>query len=100
MSHSPSDRSDRGAPSGGQHLATLSHRGRFWDVYLEVTGDPRRPDVARGVLCFVPSDLNQGEEPARTTTIIIEPSYEGALRRARGLDEHQMIGLLRSILPE
>ena len=87
-------------PSRGQHLATVSHLGRFWDVFLEFNDDPRRPDVFRGLLCFSPSDRNEGEQAARTTTIIIESSYEAALRKARSFEEHQLIGLLRSVLPE
>ena len=87
-------------PSSGQHLTTVSHMGRFWDVYLEFADDPRRPDVFRGLLCFSPSDRNEGEGAARTTTIIVESSYEAALRRARSLEEHQLVGLLRSVLPE
>jgi len=86
-------------PSEGQHLATVSHEGRFWDVYLEFDDDPRRPDSYRGVLCFSPSDLNEGESPVRTTSIIIEPSYEEALQKARGLEDHHLVGLLRSCLP-
>ena len=32
-------------PSSGHHLATISHDGRFWDVYIEFEDDPRRPDI-------------------------------------------------------
>ena len=87
-------------PSRGQHVATVSHLGRFWDVFLEFADDPRRPDVFRGLLCFSPTDLNEGETAARTTTIIVESSYEAALRKARGFEEHQLVGLLRSVLPD
>ena len=87
-------------PSHSQHVATVSHQGRFWDVFLEFVDDPRRPDIYRGVLCFAPSDLNEGEGPARTTAIIVEPSYEQAVRKARSLEEHQLVGLLRSVLPD
>ena len=87
-------------PSNGQHLATISHNGRFWEVYLEFSDDPRRPSSYRGLLCFSPAD-NKGEEPAlRTTAIIIEESYEEAVRKARAFEEHQLQGLLRSVLPE
>ena len=27
-------------PSSGHHLATISHEGRFWDVYIEFEDDP------------------------------------------------------------
>lgn len=86
-------------PSEGQHLATVGHDGRFWDVYLEFDDDPRRPETFRGVLCFFPADANEGEEPVRTTAIIIEPSYEEAVARARAFEDHQLVGLLRSCLP-
>ena len=39
-------------PSSGHHLATISHEGRFWDVYLEFEDDPRRPTSFRALLCF------------------------------------------------
>ncbi len=87
-------------PSNGQHLATISHDGRFWEVYLEFSDDPRRPSSYRGLLCFSLVD-NEGEEAARrTTTIIIEDSYEEAVRKARAFEDHQLQGLLRSLLPE
>src|SRR5438552_18259794 len=86
-------------PSRGEHVANVSYLGRFWDVFLELENDPRRPDPYRALLCFSPSDLNAGEKPARTGTIIIEASYQDALDRAKGFDEHQLTGLLRSALP-
>ena len=87
-------------PSNGQHLATISHDGRFWEVYLEFSDDPRQPSSYRGLLCFSLAD-NEGEEAARrTTTIIIEDSYEEAVRKARAFGDHQLQGLLRSLLPE
>ena len=86
-------------PTDGQHMATIGHEGRFWDVYLEFEDDPRRPESFRGLLCFFPADANEGEEPVRTTTIIIEPSYEEAVARARAFEDHQLVGLLRSSLP-
>jgi hypothetical protein len=92
--HTPPD-----IPSHGQHLATVSHDGRFWDVYLEFEDDPRRPDAYRGVLAFSPADRNEGEETIRTIPVIIESSYEDAVRRARGLENHQLVAFLRSLLP-
>ena len=87
-------------PSNGQHLATISHDGRFWEVYLEFSDDPRRPSSYRGLLCFSLA-VNEGEEAARrTTTLIIEDSYEEAVRKARAFEDHQLQGLLRSLLPE
>lgn len=86
--------------SNGQHLATISHDGRFWQVFLEFADDPRNPSSYRALLCFSPAD-NEGEEPLRrTTTIIIENSYEAAIMKAKAFEEHQLQGLLRSVLPD
>jgi hypothetical protein len=87
-------------PSSGALLATISHEGRFWDVFLEFKDDPRRPDSYRGLLCFTPVDNEMGEPPRRTTTIIIEDGYESAMEKAKALEEHQLQGLLRSLLPD
>ncbi len=84
----------------GHHLATISHAGRFWDVYLEFLDDPRRPDTHRARLVFSPADCEGSEGLVRTATIIIEPSFEEAVRRARALPDHQLTALLRSCLPE
>jgi hypothetical protein len=86
-------------PSHGQHLATVSHDGRFWDVYLEFDDDPRRPDSYRALLAYSAADRNEGEETLRTAPVIIEPSYEEAVRKARHLEDHQLIAFLRSVLP-
>ncbi len=53
-------------PSSGHHLATISHEGRFWDVYLEFDDDPRRPDTYRALLCYFPGDPGDDEEAVRT----------------------------------
>ena len=87
-------------PSQGQHLATISHEGRFWDVYLEFEDEPRRPTTHRARLCFFPGDPADGEKAVRTTVIIIEDTFEEAMAKARRLDEHQLQGLLRSTLPD
>jgi hypothetical protein len=86
-------------PSHGQHLATVSHDGRFWDVYLEFEDDPRRPDTYRALLAYSPADRNEGEETLRTAPIILEPSYEEAVRKAQHLESHQLTAFLRSLLP-
>ncbi len=86
-------------PSSGQHLATISHEGRFWDVYLEFEDDLHRPETHRALLCYFPGDPDDDEEPVRTTTIIIEDSFEEAMRKARRLEEVQLQALLRSALP-
>ena len=88
------------SPSSGHHLATISHEGRFWDVYLEFEEDPRKPTSFRAQLCFFPGDPGDGEEAARTTVIIIEDSFEEAMLKARGLDDRQLQSLLRSALPD
>jgi D-serine deaminase-like pyridoxal phosphate-dependent protein len=86
-------------PSSGQHLATISHEGRFWDVYLEFDEDLRRPGAYRGSLAFSPADRAEGEAVLRTAAVIIESSYEAALERAHGLESHQFAAFLRSVLP-
>ncbi len=86
-------------PSSGQHLATISHEGRFWDVYLEFDEDLRRPGSYRGNLAFSAADRAEGESVLRTTAVIIEASYEEAVRKAHDLDEHQLSSFLRSLLP-
>lgn len=82
--------------TSGRHLATISHDGRFWDVFLEFADDPRRPASFRGLLCFCPVDLNDAEAPVRTTALIIEDSYEAAIAAAHRFGDHELQGLLRS----
>ena len=91
--------SSEDAPSAGQHLATISHGGRFWDVYLEFDDDLRRPESYRARLAYSPADRAEGEDPLRTIPVIVEDSYEEAVRRARDLEEHQLVAFLRSLLP-
>ena len=97
--------SDVGRPSNeplrspGQHVASISHEGRFWDVYLEFADDPRRIDSFGGVLCFSPADLDSEEPPVRTTTILIERTFDEVVRKAPAMEAHQLQGLLRSALP-
>lgn len=85
-------------PSSGQHLATIAHEGRIWDVYLEFEDDPRLPDSYRAMLAFSPAD-NEGKGTVRTAVIIIEDSYELAFNKARAFEADQLEALLRSILP-
>ena len=96
----PKDAPDSSPASTGHHLATLSHEGRFWDVYVEFDDDPRRTDSFGACLCFSPADNEEGTPPLRTTTILIEPSYEEVLYRARAFEDHQLVALLRSCLPD
>ena len=86
-------------PDRGLHIATLAHAGRIWDAFLEFDGDPHRPDVYRGRLRFEPANASEREEPAHTTVIIIEDSYDEAVAKARSFDDRQLSGLLRSALP-
>lgn len=88
-----------GPPTSGQHLATISHEGRFWDVYLEFEDDVRRPTSHRALLAYSPADRGEGEDLLRTIPVIIEPSYEQAVRKAQALEEHQLVAFLRSMLP-
>lgn len=85
--------------SPGHHLATISHEGRFWDVYVEFEDDPRRPDTYRALLCYFPGDPGDEECEVRTTVIIIEDSFEEAMIKARSLEDVQLQALLRSALP-
>jgi hypothetical protein len=86
-------------PSPGQHLATVSHDGRFWEVYLEFEDHPRGDEHYRALLAFAPVDRAEGEAALRTIPLLIEPSYEEVIQRARRLEEHQLTSLLRSLLP-
>jgi hypothetical protein len=81
-------------------MATISHGGRFWDVYVEFADEAPDDYSARGALCFLPADANEGEQACRTAEILIENSREEALARARTFEEHQLAGLLRSCLPD
>ena len=88
-----------GDPSPGQHIATVGHEGRFWDVFLEFQSDPRDPDNCRARFAFSPADRSEGESPLRTIPVIIEPSWEEAVHKARRMEEHQLVAFLRSLLP-
>lgn len=85
--------------SPGSHLTTISHEGRFWEVYLEFEDETTASDTYRAALRFVPADQNDGEESLRTAAIIIEYSYEEAVAKARSFSDRQLAGLLRSLLP-
>lgn len=83
----------------GLHLATISHEGRFWEVHLIFDDTPGRSERHRAHLMFTPADAVEGEGPYRTTTLFIEDSYEGLMRKARGFQDRQLQALLRSVLP-
>ena len=82
----------------GQHLTTLSHEGRFWDAYLEFDDGPSRPDAYRARFVFSPGDPGDREGLAKTAFIIIEPTFEAAVRKARSFTDRQLADLLRSCL--
>ena len=85
----------------GLHVATIAHRRRIWDAYLEFDSDPQRPDLYRARLRFDAADSpDVVEEPVRTTVIVIEDSYEEAVAKARNFDDRQLERLLRSALPD
>ena len=86
--------------SEGPHIATISEGGRFWDVYLEVVEDIRRPEMCRALLCFSPADGGERDTLLRTAPILIEPSYGEAMAKAGEMSEHQLVAMLRSCLPE
>ena len=83
----------------GNHLTTISHEGRFWDVYLELDDDPRQSSTCRGLLAFSPAGGRTEDGLVRTTVLFIEDSYEEVLRKARSFDMRQLEALLRSALP-
>lgn len=97
----PSRRPSAPGSAPGLHVATIAHRRRIWDAYLEFDDDPQRPDVYRARLRFDAADSTDVVgEPVRTTVIVIEDSYEEAVAKARSFDDRQLEGLLRSALPD
>ena len=87
-------------PSGGLHLATIAHAGHLWDAYLDFESDPHRPTSFRARVRFEPPPGDEALSSTRTAIIFIEDSYEEAVARARGFDDRQLAGLLRSALPD
>ena len=81
----------------GIHLANVAHLGHIWDVYLEQDDKVSTADSVRVRLRF---SSPEADRFYRTAAIIIEPSWEEAAARARALNEHQLSGLLRSVLPD
>ena len=86
--------------SDGEHLTTISYDGAFWEVYLEFQDDPRVPTSFRGLLCFSPAAGAEVASALRTTTILIEDSYESVVNKAQALEDFQLQSLLRSVLPD
>lgn len=81
----------------GVHLATLAHEGLLWDAYVETDDGTPAGGSVRARLRF---SSPEADRLYRTTFIIIEPSWEETVARARGLDERQLAALLRSVLPD
>ena len=79
------------------HLATITHEGRFWDVYVEVVPQASPRDPLRGRLLFSAAD--DADEQHHSGPIFVEPSLEAVLERARDLGSHRLVALLRSCLP-
>ncbi|MFQ5537701.1 MAG: hypothetical protein ACE5GJ_09640 [Gemmatimonadota bacterium] len=96
----PRRASRSGAGAQQLHVASLAHDGRLWTAYVEFEDDATHPDTFRARLRFEPAGGGEPEEVTRTAVIFIETTYEDVLTRARGLDERQLSGLLRSTLPE
>ena len=92
-------RHGQGEPAG-LHVATIAHGGLLWEAYLELADDPRRPNSFRGRLRFERAGPDGAPVTAQTAVIIIEDSYEEAVAKARGMDDRQLEGLLRSVLPD
>lgn len=100
MMNSANGSSNAAPLSNGEHVATISHDGGFWEVYLEFQNDPRVPASHRGLLCFFPAAGTGTGAVWRTTTILIEASYEEVVSKARAFEDFQLQGLLRSVLPD
>jgi hypothetical protein len=95
---SPSSRPDPAAPDG-HHLATIGHQGRFWDIYVEMESDFAPGAPCRARLAYSPADRAADEFTLRTIAVIVEANRDEALRRAQQLEDHQLVGFLRSLLP-
>jgi len=99
MMNEPTSSAHGSRSQSGNHLTTISHEGRFWDVYLELDDDARQSSTCRGLLAFSPAGGRTEDGLVRTTVLFIEDSYEEVLRKARSFDMRQLEALLRSALP-
>jgi len=78
-------------------VATISHEGRFWDVYVELDEQRTSPAlVCRGEPQAAPG---RADSSVRTGFILIEASLEAVYGRAREFNTYQLTALLRSCLP-
>jgi hypothetical protein len=95
---SPSSDPEFLAPDG-EHLTTISHQGRFWDIYVELESDFAPGAPCRARLAYSPADRAADEFTLRTIPVIVEANRDEALRRAHRLEVHQLVAFLRSLLP-
>lgn len=86
-------------PRNAHHLATISHDGRFWEVYLELEEAQSHGESVRGRIAFFVAD-DSGDAAVHTATIFIEETAQDVLARARDFKTHQLVALLRSARPE
>jgi hypothetical protein len=91
--------SDMPSIHGRRHITTISYEGSFWEILLDFERDPTQVATFRGFLCFSSANEESALEEFRTSVIIIEDSFEKALSKAQGLEEHHLQSLLRSLLP-
>jgi hypothetical protein len=89
----------RTSEAPGLHIATIAHEGQLWDAYLAFDEAPHEPQRYRARVRFNQAGVAGDPTVTQTTVIIIEESYEDAIAKARGLDNRQLQGLLRSSLP-
>ena len=89
----------RPATPTGVHVATVAYQGRIWETWLDFDDDPRRPTTFRARFRF---ESPEGDTVHRavTTALIIEESYEDAIKKAMSFDDRALHGLLRSALPD
>ena len=79
------------------HLASIAHDGPLWDAYMEQDGDETGHGMLRARIRFTSPEADR---IFRTAAIIIEASWEEAVRRAQAFEERQLAALLRSVLPD
>lgn len=101
-SEMPASESTSGTPVNYDdlpHLATVSHDGRFWDVYVEFHDDAANSNAHRAALLFSPADGGaSGQSVVRTAVILVEGSDDAIVKRAETFGDHQLVALLRSIV--
>jgi hypothetical protein len=79
------------------HLASIAHDGRLWDAYMEQEGEEAGHGMLRARVRFTSPEA---DKIYRTAAIIIEASWEEAVRRAQAFGDRQLAALLRSVLPD